>query len=98
MSAILDGPLRLIVRYGGAREVTLAGGKRVHLEHQLFDLTSDPGERHDLASERPEAVARLVQLLKEAGSGAPRIQEQASGGRSVDPELIKMLREWGYVR
>lgn len=27
---------------------------------QLFDLSRDPGERHDLAAERPDAAARLI--------------------------------------
>ena len=29
---------------------------------QLFDIASDPGERHDLAADRPEDLARLVGL------------------------------------
>lgn len=32
---------------------------------KLFDLTKDPGERHDLASERPERVAALEKLLED---------------------------------
>ncbi len=99
MAAILDGNMRLIVRYGGAREVTLAGGKREHIEHQLFDLESDPGERHDLAKERPEVVTRLLRLLDEVRAGASRPSEGATEiNEGVDPELVKMLREWGYVR
>lgn len=32
---------------------------------QLFDLPNDPGEQHDLASERPEIAARLQGMLKD---------------------------------
>ncbi|RUL88508.1 sulfatase [Tautonia sociabilis] len=48
--AIRDGDLKLIERFEDGR---------VH----LFDLSRDPGERRDLAAERPEAVERLRSRL-----------------------------------
>lgn len=97
MSALLLGKMRLIVREGGAREVTLAGRQRVHLEHQLFDLESDPGERHDLAKERPEEVKKMLEILESERQGVKPVipDHDASIG---DPEMVKMLRKWGYVR
>ena len=41
-------------------------------EPQLYDLSSDPGELRNLASERPEVTAELARALEEikaAGSG-----------------------------
>lgn len=36
-----------------------------HGRDSLYDLTDDPGERHDLADERPADTARLAQLLED---------------------------------
>lgn len=49
-AAIADGNLKLVVSKQGQSE--------------LFDLASDIGEKTDLASQRPEEVARLSALLK----------------------------------
>lgn len=98
MTAMLLGKMRLIVRYGGAREVTLATGRqRVHIEHQLFDLENDPGERHDLAKERPAEVRRMLDVLESERRGVkPVIPDRDAS--ITDPEMVKMLRQWGYVR
>ena len=43
-------------------------------QYQLYDLESDPGEKHDLASQRPDKVRELVTLLeryRKDGRSAP---------------------------
>ena len=41
---------------------TSVRGQQYRLDHEgrLFDIAADPGQRHDLAAERPEAAARLA--------------------------------------
>jgi hypothetical protein len=45
---------------------------------ELFDVVTDPGETHDLASERPQETRRLAKLmaneLERRGAQAPRIK------------------------
>ncbi|MAG69997.1 MAG: hypothetical protein CL471_06860 [Acidobacteria bacterium] len=64
-------------------------------EVQLFDLSADAGERHDLASARPEDVERLHDVLQTALAAA-------SGGTAaevdLDDETLEALRSLGYVR
>ena len=38
---------------------------------ELYDLRSDPGERHDLAGMHPEVVARMKELMVEARTDSP---------------------------
>ena len=44
----------------------------VHGAIQLFDLSQDVGEEHDLAREEPEIVARMEAILGEAHVSSPR--------------------------
>lgn len=70
---------------------------------QLFDLTQDPKEQHDLAAERPEVARRLEQALRswvernrelraELGS-----EEGGLGEVALDEELQTQLRALGYL-
>ena len=62
---------------------------------ELYDLAADPGEKHDLAAERPEESSKLLDLLIEwrrvlRGQGfAAEVPE--------DEEHRKLLRSLGYV-
>ena len=63
---------------------------------ELYDLRADPGERRDLAAERPELRARLeaelaAQLAELGGLG--RFRED----RELPPELRGPLEELGYL-
>jgi arylsulfatase A-like enzyme len=70
---------------------------------ELYDLTDDPGERHNLASEQParagamrQRLATLVGFDLDVGpAGGP-----GSGAAPADisPELDEQLRALGYVR
>ena len=86
---IMHGRYRLLVREGAARTTYLAD-KTVTASEELYDLVDDPGERRDLAAERPELVAemraRLVAALKNtpvAGSAAAT----ASGSDAGTPTI-----------
>ena len=60
---------------------------------ELYDLTVDPGETHDLAASRPTDAARLSGLLA-------AVREHEGGGgpaRFSDPEVAERLRALGYV-
>ncbi|MFH1681530.1 MAG: sulfatase-like hydrolase/transferase, partial [Candidatus Eisenbacteria bacterium] len=63
---------------------------------ELFDLASDPAEKHDLASEQPDVVLRLRRELEEEC----RAQEEASAGE-VEMDLTAdqedMLVALGYL-
>lgn len=48
---------------------------------RVFDLSRDPGEQHDLATEQAER-----------GTAGPR-----TGARGVDPETVEALRALGYM-
>jgi arylsulfatase A-like enzyme len=63
MGALREGDLKLIVmgESGWAREM-MPGDDR---SDQLFDLARDPRETTNLASDRPETVARLRALMRE---------------------------------
>jgi len=53
--AVLDDPLKLILVWSKKA--------RAPEERHLYDVLADRGERHDLWSERPEDVSRLLRLL-----------------------------------
>lgn len=68
--AILAGKHRLLVREGGAR-TTIIGDKTITVDHELFDLSEDPGERHDLAPSQPQLVAEMKARLDAALKNVP---------------------------
>jgi arylsulfatase A-like enzyme len=63
----------------------------------LFDLGSDPGEEHDLASSRPvmleHALAALGEAMKRAAASAFRAKAV-----EIDTATERRLRELGYVQ
>ncbi len=75
MFAIRDGKWKLVLGNGsGGREKPR--GEPFGKPYQLFDLSADIGETHDVASEHPEVVATLTE----------RLEELRTSGRSVDRE------------
>jgi len=59
----------------------------------LYDLERDPGERHDLAAERPEVAKRLAAALAKRPAGATR-----GAPVELDAETERDLRALGYLR
>ena len=68
-SSIREGDLKLIRFYARADD----GSD----ELELYDLAKDPGERHNLATERPEIASRLNKLL----------QRQLADNKAIIPRL-----------
>jgi arylsulfatase A-like enzyme len=73
------GPLKLIASSRGTFE--------------LYDFVADPEERHDLQSERPEALARLEALLEPFD-----LPGRSSRGEATNEDLKERLRSLGYVQ
>jgi arylsulfatase A-like enzyme len=70
-------------------------------ESWLYDLAADPEERHDLAGERPEEVARMKaeQEKLRAKIGLPALDHAVAQreSRELDPATRERLRELGYA-
>ncbi len=66
-------------------------------EPMLFDLETDPGERENLASGRPEIVERMLDLLADrglAGEVEPALEIDED---EIDEDLRRRLKALGYV-
>jgi len=61
---------------------------------QLFDLAADPGERSDLAGERPEQVAALRRLLDDWAGGQPEVRGEPLELSDEERERLEAL---GYL-
>ena len=63
---------------------------------ELYDLTSDPAEKNNLASQQPATVSSFKEKLQERLKNNPftRSANEASGG--VDPDAASKLRSLGY--
>lgn len=88
------GAFQQAVRVGDERLVIPGGAPR------LFDVVADPGEQHDLASERPERVTALLGELDRwrtaCAALVPRLGPEGEG-IAPDPDTLKRLRALGYV-
>jgi len=68
--------------------------------YALFDLAKDPSELHDLAQERPEKVAELLELLhaeKARAETARKFARPSAPPAELSPEQLERLRAIGYV-
>lgn len=61
---------------------------------ELYRLTDDPGEQHDLYDEHPEQVARLQALLGEWGASVAQSPTRAA----LDDATREALRALGYAQ
>ena len=86
--ALLHGPeRRVLVRWPHKLDVKTGPGRV-----RLFDLEADPGERRNLAKERPELVATLRAALD-----AESREARESSLADVDEETREKLAGLGYV-
>jgi arylsulfatase A-like enzyme len=65
---------------------------------RLFDLARDPGERADLARERPEKLRELVRVGLELLERAPPRDPAAVSDEALSAETIENLRSLGYLQ
>ena len=92
--SIIEDRWHLILRAPVARHLQL-GNLHVEKALELYDLSSDPGERHDVSLEHREVVVRLKQVLERKlttnkGAGTKKVEVPSShihlrissGGRS----------------
>jgi arylsulfatase A-like enzyme len=97
------GPRRAFLRHLGYKFITVTSpsqGKRPlptrPPQHQLYDLRSDPGERVNLAEQRPDLTREFRETLRAvtAGRAGPAL---APDPERLDAELLERLRSLGYV-
>lgn len=79
-----------MLRYRGWKYIKNADGRE-----ELYDLGTDPGEVRDLASERPNRLAELRELLHAWDAGIPVAREEA---HELDEESIRALESLGYIQ
>jgi arylsulfatase A-like enzyme len=75
---LLVGNYRLLTREGKA-EVVIFGDKEVSMPEELFDLTADPGERHNLKKSKPEKAREMRARLDAA------LHDVAAAGTQLAP-------------
>jgi arylsulfatase A-like enzyme len=68
-------------------------------EYELFDHQEDPLNFQNLASENPEIVERLAQLLERWHQAALEARvESEENAEDMSPEEIEKLRSLGYIQ
>jgi arylsulfatase A-like enzyme/tetratricopeptide (TPR) repeat protein len=87
LAAVWQGPLKYL------RRDTAAG-----VDERLFDLEQDPGERRNLAAQRPDELARLREEWREHIAQSETIRATlGADGEELDPETLERLRSLGYA-
>ena len=84
-----------LVDYGWSALRTLREGRWKYIaapRPELYDLTDDPGEAHNLVAERPAEARDLAARVDRIS--AP---ELPAGAEAADPEAAARLRALGYV-
>src|SRR5262249_3683299 len=62
---------------------------------ELYDLTDDPGETHNIANEQPATVAILKDRLQKQLANNPFTGKEVTAG-SLSPDAQEKLRALGY--
>jgi arylsulfatase A-like enzyme len=91
-SSVRRGDLKLVWFHDA-----IGGGDRTRLE--LYDLRADPGESHDLAAGRPDDLASMLALLRDALATAnARLSVDRASGRPVTPPSPALAEDTGTPR
>jgi arylsulfatase A-like enzyme len=83
-------------RSGNWKYIATLGDDGEILKQELYDLVTDPGERHDRSAELSAEISRFQQLL----SAHDQLAESLAGadrGVEIDPATQKSLESLGYV-
>ena len=69
-------------------------------EFELYDFVKDPLDRHDVASEHPDVVARLGKALDgwHQMAVAARLKPDSETTKTLSPAQLQRLKSLGYVR
>ncbi len=86
-------PVYRSVRHGNDKLIYDSKSDR----YSLYELSSDPGERHDLAKERPEVAAKLRAEMQRRYDGGESAAGAANAVELPDEE-IERLRSLGYLQ
>jgi arylsulfatase A-like enzyme len=99
------GPLRAAIRDRGFKYIAIVGRRdsKKHPkitplppQHQLYDLSVDPGEQDNLAETNPELTQAFGAALKTIRAGL-KADEQFEAPEITDPALLERLKSLGYV-
>ena len=93
---LLVGNYRLLTREGKA-EVVIFGDKEVSMPEELFDLSTDPGERRNLKKSQPEKAAEMRARLNAAKRDVPVAGSAASPGQGNEPTAVSLRFAGGGV-
>jgi arylsulfatase A-like enzyme len=89
--SIIDGGWKLICN------LRSADGRNLP-RYELFDLSRDPGEQHNLAGAHPERVVQMDRVLMEwSARNLGLAQASSTAAEEVDPEVLAQLRALGYL-
>jgi len=64
---------------------------------ELYDLSTDPAEQHDLAGQRREVEARMLAVMQTQREGARSVRSESQATITIDPALERALEALGYV-
>ena len=68
------------------------------IEVELYDLDKDPGEKRNIAGERPDVARRLVAKLEAYFAALPPKAQRSVNRMRLDPKSSEQLRAFGYIR
>jgi arylsulfatase A-like enzyme len=70
------------VRWRDWKAVRLKSGGQPGAPIQLYDLSADPGEQTDIASQRPEIATQMIKLMDAARTPSPYWPQKPQSGKS----------------
>jgi arylsulfatase A-like enzyme len=90
---VSSGGWRLVLNPTG-RDPGAPGGPYPIAPVELYDLGRDPGERHNVAADRPDIVSALSGEIERWKA---RFRRRELGPQTIDPATLEELRALGYV-